>query len=120
MRAMGLEARPNVLMTRFNSRYRGRSVSFQSASRWLKGEAVPRPDKLELLADLFRVDAQVLLYGAKRRAGVREPHTVWPDRATPRDQAMFEDFLSLPTKQRELVRNFVEMLTDASRKSKAD
>jgi len=59
MRAMGLEARPKVLMTRFNSRYRGRSVSFQSASRWLRGEAVPKPDKLELLAELFRVEAHV-------------------------------------------------------------
>jgi len=118
MRAMGLEARPKVLMTRFNSRYRGRSVSFQSASRWLKGKAVPRPDKLELLADLFRVDAQVLLYGVKKRTGVREPHAAWPDRVTPRDQALFEDYLALPPKQRELVRNFVETLTDVSRKPK--
>lgn len=114
MRAMGLEARPKVLMTRFNSRYRGRSVSFQSASRWLKGQAVPRPDKLELLADLFRVEAQVLLYGAKKRAGVRESHMTWPDRVAPRDQALFEEFLALPAKQRETVRSLIESLTETA------
>lgn len=120
MRAMGLDARPKVLMARFNSRYRGRSVSFQSASRWLRGGAIPRPDKLELLAQLFRVEPQALLYGAKKGLAVREPQIVWPDRVTPRDQALFEDFLALPAKQREAVRNLVESLTETGRKQKPE
>lgn len=114
MRNMGLEARPKVLWARFNSRYRGRSVSFQSVSRWLGGQSVPRPDKLELLADLFRVDAQTLLYGSKRRTGVRESRMAWPDRVTPRDQALFEEFLALPAKQRETVRSLIESLTETA------
>ena len=114
MRTMGLEARPKVLMTRFNSRYRGRSISFQSASRWLKGQAVPRPDKLELVADLFRVGAEVLLYGTKKRGGVRESHMAWPDRVTPRDQTLFEEFLALPAKQRETVRSLIESLAESA------
>src|SRR5262249_12389685 len=105
MRAMGLEPRPEVLMQRFNSRHPGRSVSFQSASRWLRGEAVPKADKLELLAELFRIEVQTLLYGTRRRIGVREPRMTWPDRVSPRDQALFEDFLALPTKHREVVRS---------------
>lgn len=120
MRAMGLDPRPKVLWARFNSHYRGRSVSFQTASRWLSGRAFPRPDKLALLAELFRAEPQTLLYGEKKRLGVREQRMFWPDRVSPRDQALFEDFLALPAKQRDVVRNLVESLTDAARKQKAD
>jgi transcriptional regulator with XRE-family HTH domain len=120
MDAMGLKARPNVLMTRFNSCYRGRSISFQSASRWLNGQAFPRPDKLALLAELFRVEPQTLLYGEKKRMGVREQRMFWPDRVTPRDQVLFEDFLALPAKQRDVVRNLIDSLTETAKKQKPD
>lgn len=45
---------------------------------------------------------------------------MWPDRVSPRDQALFEDFLALPAKQRDVVRNLVESLSEASRKQKSD
>lgn len=119
MHDMGWEPRPNVLLKKFNSRYRGRSVSFATAARWLRGEGVPRWDKLVVLAEILRVEPQFLLQGEKSRQ-VREPRMMWPDRTSLRDQAMFEDFLALPAKQRDVVRNLVESLSEAVRKQKAD
>jgi len=118
MRAMGWEPRAHLLLARFNSRYRGRSVAFLTVSRWLNGDAIPRRDKLDVLSEILRVEPQFLLYGEKARQ-VRDQRLLWPDRVIPRDQALFEDYLGLPPKQRELVRNFVETLTDVSRKPKA-
>ncbi|MHB8448134.1 MAG: hypothetical protein ACYC9P_09455 [Rudaea sp.] len=118
MRAMGFEARPSVLLARFNTRYDGRGVSFTTASRWLSGESIPEQDKLVVLAREFRVEPHALRYGEKGRSGMRESHPVWPDRVSPRDQAMFEDFLALPAKQREAVRSLIESLIETVRKQK--
>jgi transcriptional regulator with XRE-family HTH domain len=51
MKRAGLEPRPSVLEKEFNTRYWGRAVTYQAVSRWLKGEAIPSQDKLEVLAD---------------------------------------------------------------------
>ena len=45
MQFAGYEARPAVLEKQFNTRYWGRSVTFQAVSRWLRGEAMPAQDK---------------------------------------------------------------------------
>jgi len=120
MRAMGLEPRPSALLAKFNTRYGGRSVSFATASRWLNGTNIPEQDKLVVLAQLFRVEPHVLRYGEKARH-VREPRLAWPDYISGRDRQLFEEILALPTKQREVVRNLVETLTEApARKSKVD
>lgn len=119
MRAMGWEARPSILLKKFNTRYRGRSPSFATVARWLRGEGVPRWDKLVVLAEMLRVEPQFLLQGEKDLK-VREQRMFWPDRVSPRDQALFEDFLALPAKQRDAVRSLVESLTDSARKQKPD
>lgn len=111
MRAMNYEARPSVLHAKFNSRYRGASVSFQTASRWLSGQSFPEQDKLVVLAQLFRVDPQTLRFGGKGHLQVNDQRFMWPERVSPRDQALFEDFLLLPAKQREAVRALIESLT---------
>jgi transcriptional regulator with XRE-family HTH domain len=120
MRALGLEARPSVLHARFNSRYHGSSVSFQTASRWLRGKAIPEQDKLVVLAQVFRTDPQTLRFGGKGHLDVREPRVVWPDRVGLRDQALFEDILALSAKQRELLRNLVEVFSEEARKRKSN
>lgn len=112
MRAMGYEARPSTLHAKFNSRYRGPSVSFQTVSRWLRGKAIPEQDKLVVLAQLLRTDPQTLRFGGKGHLDAREPRVVWPDRVSLRDQALFEDILALSIKQRELVRSLVEAFSD--------
>lgn len=114
MRAMDWEPRPHVLLARFNSRYRGRSVSFATVSRWLTGAGIPRRDKLDVLAHILRVKQEFLLYG-ERNSQVREQHLLWPERVSLRDQALFEDFLALPAKQREAVRELIDALAAEQR-----
>ena len=67
MEAAGLEPRPGVLLNVFNAHYWGRSVSFQAASRWLRGEAIPAQDKLLVLAEILRVEPEVLRFGVAVR-----------------------------------------------------
>lgn len=121
MRAVGLEPRPSVLFTKFNTNYSGRSISFQTASRWLNGEGIPKHDKLIVLARMFRVEPQSLIYGDKPQFRVREPRGGWPSHLSGRDVLLFEEILVLPAKQRELIRNLVETLTESStRRQKSD
>ena len=47
MRAKGYEAKPGVLLVLFNSHYKGRSIGFSSASKWLRGMTLPEQDKLQ-------------------------------------------------------------------------
>ena len=60
MIAAGYPDLPAVLEREFNSRYWGRSVTFHAVSRWLRGEAIPSQDKLQVLAEWLRIEPQVL------------------------------------------------------------
>jgi hypothetical protein len=72
MRAKGYDPKPGVLLKKFNSRYKGRSVAFSTASKWLRGMALPEQDKLQVLADLFGVEPHLLRFGGQlRRPGTR-------------------------------------------------
>ena len=51
MTRAGYELRPMVLEREFNTRYWGRSVTLQGVRRWLRGEAIPSQEKLQVLAD---------------------------------------------------------------------
>ena len=107
MRAAGHEPRPAVLFRLFNARYPGRSVSFQSTSRWLGGRSLPEQDKLQVLAELFAVEPQYLRFGDARR--VAETPGQW-NALAPRERAVVEAFLALPAAQRELVGELVRAL----------
>ena len=63
MRAAGLEPRPAALLNLFNANYWGRSVTFQAVSRWLRGESIPAQDKLIVLAQVLKVEPEVLRFG---------------------------------------------------------
>lgn len=108
MRAAGYEPRPVVLFRLFNSRYRGRSVSFQSASRWLGGRSIPDQDKLVVLAGLLGVEPHTLRFGAGRHR-VADARANWPA-MNARERQIIDAFLALPPKQRELVGELVRAL----------
>lgn len=108
MRAAGYEPRPVVLFRLFNSRYRGRSVSFQSASRWLGGRSIPDQDKLVVLAGLLGVEPHVLRFGTGKHR-VADARTGWPV-MNARERQIIDAFLALPPKQRELVGELVRAL----------
>ena len=109
MQAAGYEARPSVLEKLFNSRYRGRSVTFTSAWRWLNGRAIPGQDKLKVLAEAFGVAPHVLQFGDKA-SKVSEPRAAWQSGIHPLDREMIEVYLALPAARRKLVRELVTAL----------
>lgn len=109
MREAGYEPRPNVLLKLFNSRYRGRSVSFQSVSRWLRGISIPAQDKLVLLAKLLGTEPQVLRYG-NAASRVSEPRAEWQIDLKPHERELVDAYRNLSTQHRKLVREMIAAL----------
>lgn len=108
MRAAGYDPRPAVLFRLFNARYQGRSVTFQSASRWLRGRSIPEQDKLQVLAELFGVAPHLLRFGGDRRLG--EQRASWPSQAGVHEREVIQVYLALPLRERELVGELVQVL----------
>lgn len=111
MQAKGYEAKPGVLLVLFNSHYTGRSIGFSSASKWLRGMTLPEQDKLQVLADLFGVEPQTLRYGTPvKTKRIAEPQMIWPAGTGARERRVFEAYLALPPKRREIVDTMVAAL----------
>ncbi|MDQ2701222.1 MAG: transcriptional regulator [Pseudomonadota bacterium] len=104
-----LEASPAVLEKRFNSRYGGAPVTQQAISGWLNGKAIPRQDKIRVLAALVGMDPHELQYGGKPRVG--EGRLVW-DGLSATERAMVDAYLSLAVSRRKLVRDLISALAD--------
>ncbi|MDR7096821.1 helix-turn-helix domain-containing protein [Hydrogenophaga laconesensis] len=107
MLAAGLEPRPGVLLNLFNTHYWGRSVSFQAVSRWLRGEAIPAQDKLLVLAQILKVEPEVLRFGRAVRHQVQESRKRWDDGVSYEEREVFDAFLRLPVPQRKVVREII-------------
>ena len=107
MRSAGLEPRPAVLLNLFNSHYWGRSVTFQAVSRWLRGEAIPAQDKLITLADLLKIEPEVLRFGEVVRKSVRVRRQRWDEGVGYLERETFDAFLQLPAPQRKLIREVI-------------
>ena len=107
MTTAGYPVRPSVLEKEFNSRYWGRSVTFQAVSRWLRGEAIPSQEKLQVLADWLGVEPHVLRFGAGPIKAIREKAKRWDEGVGHLEREVFETFLSLPTVQRKIVREVI-------------
>ena len=109
MQAAGYEPQPGVLHKLFNSRYSGRSVSFQTVSRWLRGAALPEQDKLQVLAAVLGAEPHVLRFGAAAKSRVGVGASSWPG-AGAKERQVIEAFLALPPKRREVVAALVKAL----------
>ena len=107
MLAAGLEARPGVLLNLFNTHYWGRSVSFQAVSRWLRGESIPEQDKLIALAEVLKIEPEVLRFGQAVRDSVRVHRQRWEEGVGYLDRETFDAFLQLPAPQRKLIREVI-------------
>lgn len=118
MVAAGLEPRPGVLLNLFNAHYWGRSVSFQAASRWLRGEAIPAQDKLLVLAEILKVEPEVLRFGQAVRHRVQERRQRWEEGVGYQEREVFDAFLGLPAPQRKLVREVILAFAQVHAKSK--
>jgi transcriptional regulator with XRE-family HTH domain len=110
MSAAGYEPRPSVLFKQFNSRYRGKSVSFQTASRWLNAVAIPGQDKLQVLAKLFGAETEYLRFGVQSSKKVAEPKLSWPLGIKALDRETIDAYLALSAPHRRLVRELIAAL----------
>ena len=111
MQQAGYDVRPKVLFNLFNSHYRGRSVTFQTTSRWLAGKAIPAQDKLQVIASVLGVEPHALRYGSSARSRVAETQAVWPAGVGSRDRHVIDAFLRLPQRKRVVVGELVKMLS---------
>ena len=107
MLAAGLEARPGVLLNLFNTHYWGRSVTFQAVSRWLRGEAIPGQDKLITLAEVLKIEPEVLRFGEAVRKSVQQRRQRWDEGVGYLERETFDAFLQLPAPQRKLIREVI-------------
>ena len=107
MRAAGLEPRPAVLLNLFNANYWGRSVTFQAVSRWLRGESIPGQDKLIVLAEVLKVEPEVLRFGEAVRQSVQKHRQRWDEGVGYLERETFDAFLQLPAPQRKLIREVI-------------
>ena len=107
MRAAGLEPRPAVLLNLFNTHYWGRSVTFQAVSRWLRGESIPGQDKLIVLAEVLKVEPEVLRFGEAVRRRVQQHRQRWDEGVGYLERETFDAFLQLPAPQRKLLREVI-------------
>lgn len=103
----GHSLRPVDIERAFNSRYYGRSVTMQAVRRWMRGEAIPSQEKLQVLADWLKIEPHVLRYGAPAINAVQSKQKQWETAVTYEEREAFEAFLNLPAPQKKIVREVI-------------
>lgn len=116
----GYAVRPIVLEREFNSRYWGRSVTLQAVRRWLRGEAIPSQDKLQVLAEWLNVEPQVLRFGEKTVLSVLAARKRWDEAIGYQEREVFEAFMDLPLQQRKVLREVILTFAKAYAESSQD
>jgi hypothetical protein len=101
MRAAGYEDRATVLERNFNTRYSGKSISVQSAWRWLAGRSIPEQDKLQVLADWLEVEPHVLRFGSSPIQNPKKPREPLDGKM---EREVLELFSSLSSRQKKALR----------------
>lgn len=114
----GYEPRPIVLETQFNSRHWGRSITFQTASSWLRGRSIPEQDKLQVLAEWLAVEPQVLRYGEQAVQAIQHKRARWDSGMAVEDRELVGALLALPVPQKRVVREVVLALALAAQTGK--
>ncbi|MCL2590978.1 MAG: transcriptional regulator [Betaproteobacteria bacterium] len=103
----GYEPRPSVLEVQFNIRYMGRPITYQAVTRWLKGEAIPAQDKLQVLADWLKVEPHILRFGGQPLLSIQERKKRWDAALSGPEREVLEAFINLPPEQKKIVRSVI-------------
>ena len=106
--AAGIEQSAVVIEKRFNARYNGPPVTAQAVSMWLNGRAIPRQDKMRVLAAIVGLNPHELQYGGRR---LGEGRGTWDALHVPA-RVMVEAYLTRPAAPRKLVRDLVTVLSN--------
>jgi hypothetical protein len=75
--------------------------------RWLRGEAIPSQEKLQVLADWLKVEPHLLRFGEGPIKVVKEKVQRWDEGIGYLEREVFEAFLTLPTQQRKIIREVI-------------
>ena len=82
-------------------------MTFQAVARWLRGESIPAQDKLIVLAEVLKVEPEVLRFGDAVRKSVQAHHQRWNESVGYLERETFDAFLRLPAPQRKLIREVI-------------
>jgi len=95
-----------VLEREFNRRYWGRPVTLQAVRRWMRGEAIPAQDKLQVLAEWLKVEPQVLRFGEEAVHAAQSTRQRW-EGLNYAERETLDAFLRLPPEQRKVVQQVI-------------
>ncbi len=108
----GYPVRPTVLEREFNTRYWGRSVTVQAVRRWLRGEAIPSQEKLQVLAEWLKIEPHALRFGEQAES-IRTKRQQWDEALDYQERETIERYLNLPIAQRKVVREVITAFAKA-------
>jgi transcriptional regulator with XRE-family HTH domain len=109
----GYKAEAAVLEREFNQRYYGKGVTLHGVNKWLKGQSIPRLDKIETLAKWLRIPLDELTFGLEIKQQIKEDRARWDDGIGFQEREVFEAFLALPAPQRKVVREVIQAFARA-------
>lgn len=109
----GYKAEAAVLEREFNQRYFGKGVTLHGVNKWLKGQSIPRLDKIETLAKWLNIPLDELTFGLEIKQQLQEKRASWDEGIGYQERELFEAFLALSTPHRKTVREVIQALTKA-------
>lgn len=109
MEAAGYEAKPAVLEREFNLRYLGTPMTLHGVRRWLLGETLPSPDKMDVLGNWLNVSFGSARPGKvpSRRMVREEGKAGWHAAIPQQERDLVDTLLALPPQQRKIIREVV-------------
>lgn len=117
MEKAGYKAEAAVLEREFNQRYYGKGITLHGVNKWLKGQAIPRLDKIEALAKWLRIPPEELTFGLEIKQQIKEARARWDDGIGCQEREVFEAFLALPAPQRKIMREVILTFAQAHKAS---
>lgn len=107
MEKAGYKPEAAILEREFNQRYYGKGVTLHGVNKWLKGQSLPRYDKILALAKWLAVQPEQLIPGFAARQEIQQARTRWEKVLGYQERELFEAFLALPAPQRKVVREVI-------------
>lgn len=107
MEERGYPPRAAVLEREFNLRFWGKPMTLHGVGRWLRGEAMPPVEKMQVLADWLAIPPQELFLGEEANLRIAEKRKPWDEGVGYQERELFEAFLSLPVPKRRVLREVI-------------
>jgi transcriptional regulator with XRE-family HTH domain len=87
-------------------------VTVQAVRRWLRGEAIPSQEKLQVLADWLKIEPHALRFGEQAAESIRAKRKQWEEALDFQERETIERYLNLPIEQRKLIREVINTFAE--------